>query len=717
MSEPEQQQEQQLCILERRLKREKQARQQAEKLLTEKSVALFDALQSSQSAQKKLELALWASQESYWEWMAQSDTFQLRSFSLRGQSESVWQGSPIDLLSQVHEDDITTLEFHWTLAVHGGRDRVEIAFRFKTRESFQWMRLRGRVLERDKHGSALHVVGTTKDITRERKAEQSFHLMASAFSSSREPMLVLSESLEINECNDAFLQLVQLYSRADCIHRPLSAFLLDPEDNLDMLRTGLQVRFESVVTNANGEKISVDVSIARFETQHQSSSYLIATLRDISERKSNEARLQRMALHDDLTGLRNRNGLRDTLEQVIKTNKQFILAFIDLDGFKQINDTAGHEQGDAVLKRIADLLTDEFTFHHQVTRWGGDEFVIAMTGMTLDQARDKCSHIIDLIESISLDVQGTELRLSASIGIAEYPLHGESIDTLIQNADAAMYQAKTTGKGRVNTYQEGLLESIKERVSLLSDLRRAVNHHALDFYIQGKYDGSGVLKGGEVLCRWHSSLHGMVSPAVFIPLAEAHQFDSDIGLQALEAACDYISMMETQGVSIPLSINISANQLLDKEFASRAAAICHSCDIATSMIEIEITESIFMRDERSAVRSLESLREAGFSLALDDFGTGFSSISYLRKFQFQVVKVDRSLIRDIHHDSKALSLLKGVLAMLQGLRLDVVVEGVESESYIPLLQDCDVDLMQGFYFDRPMPFEQFMARQHAAGTF
>ena len=717
MTESEQRQAQQLQVLERRLKREKQARQHAEKLLTEKSVALFDAFQSSQSAQKKLELALWASQESYWEWVAQNDMFELRSFTLRGGSESVWKGSPFDLLSHVHEDDISTLEFHWTLAVHGGRDRVEIAFRFKVKDAFQWMRLRGRVLERDEHGSALHVVGTTKDITRERKAEQSFHLMASAFSSSREPMLVLSESLEINECNDAFLQLVQIYSRDDCVHRSLSQFLPDPQNNLYSLRSGSQVRFESVVKDAKGDEVSVDVSIARFETQHQSSSYLIATLRDISERKSNEARLQKMALHDDLTGLRNRNGLRDTLAQVIKTNNRFILAFIDLDGFKQINDTAGHEEGDAVLKRIADLLTAEFPDRQQITRWGGDEFVVALTGETLSEAREKCSRVIQLIEAITLDIQGTELRLSASIGIAEYPLHGERIDTLIQNADAAMYQAKTTGKGRVNTYQEGLLESIKERVSLLSDLRRAVNHHALDFYIQGKYDGTGVLKGGEVLCRWHSSLHGMVSPAVFIPLAEAHQFDSDIGLQALEAACDYISMMETQGLSIPLSINISANQLLDKQFANRAVAICDSCDISTSMIEIEITESIFMRDERSAVRSLENLREAGFSLALDDFGTGFSSISYLRKFQFQVVKVDRSLIRDINHDSKALSLLKGVLAMLQGLRLDVVVEGVESESYIPLLQECDVDLMQGFYFDRPMPFEQFMARQQAAGTF
>ena len=717
MSATEPSQEQQLRVLERRLKREKQSRQHAEKLLTEKSVALYEALQSSQSVQKKLELALWASQESYWEWLAETDTFEMRSFSLRGESESVWRGSPFELLAHVHDDDITNLEFHWTLAVHGGRERVEIAFRFKVKDTYQWMRLRGRVLERDEHGSALRVVGTTKDITRERKAEQSFHLMASAFSSSREPMLVLSEALEINECNDAFLQLIQIRTRGDCIRHPLTQFLQDPQSKLTLLQTGSQVRFESVVTTGGSDVIPVDVSIARFEAQHQGSSYLIATLRDISERKSNEARLQRMALHDDLTGLRNRNGLRDTLAQVIDGNSQFILAFIDLDGFKQINDTAGHDEGDAALQRVARVLTDEFPDNHHITRWGGDEFVVVLTGVQLDEVRRKCEHVISLIESDKLDIQGTELSLSASIGIAEYPVHGETVDSLIQNADAAMYQAKTTGKARVNTYQEGLVESIKERVSMLSDLRRAVNHHSLDFYVQGKYDSHGLLKGGEVLCRWHSALHGMVSPAVFIPLAEAHQLDSDIGLQALEAACDFISMMETQGLSIPLAINISANQLLDKQFAARASAICDSCDVSTSMIEIEITESIFMRDERSAVRSLESLREAGFTLALDDFGTGFSSISYLRKFQFQVVKVDRSLIRDIHHDSKALSLLQGVLAMLQGLRLDVVVEGVELESYIPLLQDCDVDLMQGFYFDRPMPFEQFMARQQAAGTF
>lgn len=698
------------ALLERRLKRERAARQQAETLLTEKSVEVYETLQASKAIQKKLELALWASQESYWEWHAAQDTFEMRSFALASDSETIWRGTPLELLGRVHDDDIAALEFHWTMAVLGGRERIEIAFRFKLNHQYQWMRLRGRVLSRDENGSAIQIVGTTRDITRERKAEQSFHLMASAFASSREPMLVLSTDLKITECNAAFIKLAQLENKDQCIGLQLADLLADSQQQLQNIKDVHQVRFESTVLTRHDLHIPVDVSVALFETQYQTNSYLIATMRDISERKLNEARLRQMAMHDDLTGLQNRNGLRETTLEMISQGREFVVVFIDLDGFKQINDAAGHEEGDSSLKRVAQLLNNRFGDRGTVTRWGGDEFVVVIPGMSEDLARTACEILITDIEADVVHAQNTELRLSASIGLAAYPVHGESFEGLLQNADAAMYQAKMSGKGQVFIYQQGLIESMKERVSMLSDLRRAVSHRTLDFYIQGKYDLNGQLHGGELLCRWRSPLHGNVSPAVFIPLAEAHHLDQAIGLLALEAACDYISMFETHGMVVPMAINISANQLLDKGFIRRAVEVCKDAGVSTSLIEIELTESVFMRDERSALRSLQSLREEGFRLALDDFGTGFSSISYLRKFQFEVVKLDRSLLKDIHHDSKALSLFQGVIAMLNGLHLEIVVEGVETEEYLPLLRDVDVNSFQGYYFDKPMSYDLFLSK-------
>ena len=700
-----------IALLERRLKRERLAREQAETLLTEKSASLFESLRQSQAAQKNLELALWASQESFWSWEAKSDLLEIRSFSLHSATASRWEGTLIKLLQLVHEDDLDNLQFHWAMALHGNREQLEFSFRLKVDNHYQWVRLRGRVLKRGGCGQAMHIVGTTKDITRQRKAEQSFHLMASAFASSREPMLVLSTDFTITECNDAFVQLVAAPVKETVLETNFNALFQGEKVNQAKLNKDKQYRFESKITSMRGDDIVVDVSVALFEAYQQTSSYLIATIRDISDRKRNEAKLKQLALHDNLTGLSNRNALREALSDFATDNKPFVLVFVDLDGFKAINDNAGHERGDTELKRVATVLNNAFGELGKVGRWGGDEFVIVLPNQDLNCIVEQSEELIKHIEKDTISVKSNELRLSASIGIAGFPLHSDNIDGLIQCADAAMYRAKELGKGQVFIYEDGLYESMAQQVSMANDLRRTIEKHLLDFYIQGKYDLNGRLKGGEVLCRWISGLHGVVSPGVFIPIAEEQNLDSAIGLQAIEAACDYISIMESQqGGAIPLSVNISANQLLDSDFPEQAVKICEDNHISPEYIELELTESVFIRDEKSAFKSLHRLRECGFRLSLDDFGTGFSSLSYLRNFQFQVVKVDKSLVRGIHEDSRANALFLGVIAMLKSLHIEIVVEGVEIESHLPFMEQADVQLMQGFYFDQPMPYDQFLAR-------
>lgn len=701
----------QIALLERRLKRERLGREQAETLLTEKSASLFESLRQSQAAQKNLELALWASQESFWSWEAQSDLLEIRSFSLHSATASRWEGTLIKLMNLVHEDDLDNLQFHWAMALHGNREQLEFSFRLKVDNHYQWVRLRGRVLKRGGCGQAMHIVGTTKDITRQRKAEQSFHLMASAFASSREPMLVLSTDFTITECNDAFVQLVAAPVKETVLETNFNALFQEEKVNQAKLNKDKQYRFESKITSIRGDDIVVDVSVALFEAYQQTSSYLIATIRDISDRKRNEAKLKQLALHDNLTGLSNRNALREALSDLAKDNQPFVLVFVDLDGFKAINDNAGHERGDSELKRVATVLNNAFGELGKVGRWGGDEFIIVLPNQDLNCIVEQSEELIKHIEEDTISVKSNELRLSASIGIAGFPLHSDNIDGLIQCADAAMYRAKELGKGQVFIYEDGLYESMAEQVSMANDLRRTIEKHLLDFYIQGKYDLNGRLKGGEVLCRWISGLHGVVSPGVFIPIAEEQKLDSEIGLQAIEAACDYISIMEShQGGAIPLSVNISANQLLDSDFPEQAVKICEDNHVSPEYIELELTESVFIRDEKSAFKALHHLRECGFRLSLDDFGTGFSSLSFLRNFQFQVVKVDKSLVRGIHEDSRANALFLGVIEMLKSLQIEIVVEGVEIESHLPFMEQADVHLMQGFYFDKPMPYDQFLAR-------
>ena len=703
-----------VASLTRRLEREKAARKQAETLLTEKSRALFDALTTSRSDQEKLELALWASQESYFEWHAKEDTFIIRSFGLHQKQLREVKQNAIALMRRIHADDLSQVQLGWSMAVNGESDDIELVCRIRGVGGYQWTRARGKVLERDKTGTATYIVGMAKDKTREHRAEQSFQLMASAFSSSREPMLVLSTSLQITECNEAFRRLARLSDTETVKKLRLDCFLSNAKEPLERINQTHQERFETEFTTRDGEEIAVDVSLAVFESRHQNSSYLIATLRDISERKKNEQQLRVLANHDDLTGLKNRFGLRNALEELVAGQQHFVLSFIDLDGFKQVNDIAGHELGDECLQIVASLLSNTFPASAIVTRWGGDEFIIACTGLDKQAFYQLNNKAIEKLEKQSFRSGKTELTLSASIGLASYPDDGDSIDSIIQNADVAMYRAKTSGKGRIFEYHDGLTEHVKEQVSLLSDLRRTIRNRGLDFYLQGKFNVAGSLIGAELLCRWFSPLHGIVSPGVFIPLAEQHGLDSDIGLFALESACEYISMLETEHISMPLSVNISANQLLSASFANDAAAICAEHFVLPELVQIEITESIFIQDEAAAIKGLGALKAHGFVLALDDFGSGFSSLSYLRKFDFDVIKLDRSLVKGIDGSERARSLLNGIFKMLDSLRLEVIIEGVDNSAYLPLLENIGINAYQGFLFEKPLPYDQFILK-HTQG--
>lgn len=698
-----------LATLQRRLKREKQARLQAETLLTEKSEALYGALQKSQSTEKRLKLALWAAQETLWEWDATTDKISVRAFSLHEVKEIITETDPFSLLTHIHEDDIQYLQFQWSLAMHCDQEHLEVSFRYRHKQEFLWMRLRGRVLERNAFGSAMRIVGTTRNITHEREAEQSFQLMASVFASSREPMLVLSEELTVTECNNAFLKLLSFDDKQNCVGWHLNKFLVLQGKYSNGIKDK-PIRFESKLKLTDKKEIAVDVSLAHFETRYQEKPYIIATIRDISEKKYNETRLKQLAMYDVLTGLFNRNGLNDVLRNYLQSDNEFSLLFIDLDGFKQINDGAGHDIGDLCLKEVAKVMENAPAISKVVTRWGGDEFVIILPGSKPETAVNFGQAIIDAIEALVFENQAGDMLLSASIGIANYPCHGMTAERLIQNADAAMYQAKGRGKGQVNVYEEGLWESVKAKVSLLSDLRKAITQGALEFYVQGKYDLHGVLKGGEMLCRWHSSLHGNVRPDVFIPLAEEHQLDFHIGLLSLERACEYLEELDAEHELIQLAVNISVNQLLDPKFPAQAATICREHNISPAYIEIELTESIFIQDSERAIDALSSLRNKGFSLAMDDFGSGFSALSYLRMFSFTTVKLDRSLLQDIHYDKKALALFQGIIAMLQRLEIQTVAEGVELSEYLPILREAGVDQLQGYYFDKPSPFREFLTK-------
>jgi diguanylate cyclase (GGDEF)-like protein/PAS domain S-box-containing protein len=705
------------ALLERRLLREKNARQAAEQLLNDKSLELFTALQHSSQAQRTLELALWASGESIWQWQAEDDSYQMRSFPDSNQPAKCWIGTATAFLQRVHPNDSADVAMQWYLHQSGAASLLDLAFRFSQADGrWLWIRMRGQAIERNAQQQALRIVGTAKDITVLREAEHSFRLMASAFASSRDAMLILNQDLHIIEANQAFFQLARL-APEPLQRQTLAQFIPLSGDELQLMQQHGALKLERQLHTAGGLTLPTELTLSQFLADDGQLSYLIATIRDISERKKAERELARLARFDSLTGLPNRHSFAKQLAQQLRESDSAVAVyFIDLDGFKAVNDSFGHQAGDELLKHIASLLVSRLPASTLLARWGGDEFVAAtpLTGRTEPDASttpDWAHHaqtMLQLIRDCKQSVQGHQLLVSASIGVALSPEHGTDVDLLLRHADAAMYEAKAQGKNAVALYHQGLTADAMQKVTLLSELKQAIEQDKLDFVLQAKFSAQRAIVGAELLCRWHSPLHGTISPAVFIPLAEQHGLAPAIGILALEHAARALNILRGHGFCIPIAVNISPHQMLDKQFVSQLTALCQRMQITPQEIELEVTESVFMQDSADVEARLQALQAAQFRIAMDDFGTGYSSLSYLRRFTFDVVKIDRSFVQDLTTDAKAAQLMSAIVAMCRALDIETVAEGVETEGQLQLLKQQGVGCYQGYLLARPLPLADFI---------
>lgn len=705
------------ALLERRLLREKNARQTAEQLLNDKSLELFTALQQSSQAQRTLELALWASGESIWQWQAEDDSYQMRSFPDSNQPAKSWIGTATAFLQRVHPNDSAEVAMQWYLHQSGAASLLDLAFRFSQADGrWLWIRMRGQAIERNAQQQALRIVGTAKDITVLREAEHSFRLMASAFASSRDAMLILNQDLHIIEANQAFFQLARL-APEPLQRQTLAQFIPLSGDELQLMQQQGALKLERQLHTAGGLTLPTELTLSQFLADDGQLSYLIATIRDISERKKAERELARLARFDSLTGLPNRHSFAKQLaQQLQESHRAVAVYFIDLDGFKAVNDSFGHQAGDELLKHIASLLVSRLPASTLLARWGGDEFVAATpladrrvpdASTTPDWAHH-AQTMLQLIRDCKQSVQGHQLLVSASIGVALSPEHGTDVDLLLRHADAAMYEAKAQGKNAVALYHQGLTADAMQKVTLLSELKQAIEQDKLDFVLQAKFSAQRAIVGAELLCRWHSPLHGTISPAVFIPLAEQHGLAPAIGILALEHAARALNILRGHGFCIPIAVNISPHQMLDKQFVSQLTALCQRMQITPQEIELEVTESVFMQDSADVEARLQALQAAQFRIAMDDFGTGYSSLSYLRRFTFDVVKIDRSFVQDLTTDAKAAQLMAAIVAMCRALDIETVAEGVETEGQLQLLKQQGVGCYQGYLLARPLPLADFI---------
>jgi diguanylate cyclase (GGDEF)-like protein/PAS domain S-box-containing protein len=624
------------------------------------------------------------------------------------------RGTPLTyelFLGCIHPEDREHVDRAWQAALKGAP--YDIEHRIIVNGAVRWVRERAE-LRFDPQGQLQSGVGTVQDITESKEAAAQLHLLASVFRHSSEALLITDKDNAIIEVNPAFTRLTG-YS-ADEVRgrnpRLLASGHTTPEQYRQIWQSiNEQGAWLGEIWDRRKDgsiypkllNISVVRDAAGAITHH------IAAFSDISAQKAAEEKIRHLAHHDTLTGLPNRFMLEGRLEQALatarRTGERLAVMFIDLDRFKVINDTLGHQTGDGLLIEVARRLRDSVRESDVVARLGGDEFVVVLTGGGAELAAAHVAAKILASVAEPCRIAGHELTTTPSIGIAVFPGDGDSVEALMKNADVAMYHAKAQGRANYQFFAAEMTRAATERLQLENNLRTALREGQFLLHFQPQLDMSdGRVTGFEALVRWQHPGEGMISPLKFIPIAEETGLIGPLGEWILDEACRCLSAWRAQDIAnVRMAINISAQQLRQKDFVARVAGILAAHGLTGEDIELEITESLAMQDPAATIDILKALRGMGVLLAVDDFGTGYSSLSYLKLLPIHRLKLDRSFVRDIESDPNDAAICAATIALAHNLGLEVVAEGIETRPQHDYLRRLGCDFGQGYLFSRPLP--------------
>lgn len=554
------------------------------------------------------------------------------------------------------------------------------------------------------------------------EAEMTLRLQSTALQSAANAIAITDHHGVIQWVNPAFSTLTG-YSLAEAVNRNPRELLRSGRHDVafykslwDTILAGRVWRGELINRRKDGSLYPEEQTITPVYGKQGQICHFVSIKQDITERKIAEAQIHRLAYYDALTGLPNQRLFLDRLNQSLAAARRSgywgAVLFVDLDQFKRINDARSHEVGDLLIKQVSERLTSDLRDEDTVARQGGDEFAVllvnlAATDITAIRRASRIAEKIRATLNASFRIGAVDYHISASIGVTIFPKAADTVDDLLRQADTALYRAKEAGRNTVSYFEPAMQEAVQARFALEYDLRQALTRGEMRLFLQPQVNSQGRWMGAEALVRWERPGHGLVSPVVFIPVAEESDIIVPLGRWVLEEACRLLRQLVAIGYPLRLAVNVSPRQFRQADFTACVHEVLEHSGADPRLLVLEVTEGLVIENIHDTVAKMIELNRLGIQFSIDDFGTGYSSLAYLKRLPLHELKIDRTFVQDAPTDPNDAALVEAILAVARHLKLSVVAEGVETETQLDFLRRRGCNLFQGYYFDRPLPWPQF----------
>ena len=672
-------------------------------------------------SEERLRLSMHAARQGFYDFDMQTGRAVVSEVyaTMLGYDPATFEETHTTWLERLHPDDRESVEKAYLSHVAGEQPEYRVEFRLACADgSWKWILSVGSIVERDSSGMPMRMLGTHTDIDHLKQNEERLRLLANVFENSGEGIVVCTASAEIIEVNQSFSRITGYFS--DEVIGKGPELFASGRHNAAFYQRMRQALIETGYWQGevwsrrkDGEFFPTWLGISTVLDGHQKLTHYIAVFSDITERKAAAAQIEYLAHHDALTHLPNRTLLRDRFEQATayadRNNTLVALLFLDLDRFKQINDTLGHDVGDRLLQGIAGRLVKCLREVDIICRQGGDEFIIVLTDLQdSDVAVQITQKILQQLNE-SFDIDGICITTSFSVGLSIYPVDGINFESLLNKADTAMYAAKKQGRNTFRFFSSDMNIASTDRLNMEHGLRNALEKGELSLQYQPQYSiKNRQLVGAEALLRWTKATGEPVPPAKFIPVAEDIGLIVPIGDWVLHEACRQNRLWHDAGLKLTINVNVSAAQFKQGKLVESVRSALASSGLEPRFLELELTETTLMVDIEAVGKAMTALGKLGVTFAIDDFGTGFSSLNYIKRFAVDKLKIDQSFVSDLSEGRQEdRAIIQAIVQLGQTLNIQVLAEGVETEDQFDQLLQLGCENVQGFYLSHPLSVVDF----------